>query len=377
MLLDWRFSADYYLRIIELAIRDGSRVLIYNKEQHSLEAWPAGQALSANQDGGIATLHRVTQELFSHSTIAYSISSRLLSIIDLRIRQEQRSTGLFTRLFSRRQFAARQRTIHKLQSLKNIIFFERQRPVNKVSSLAASVLQKEPTMFSSWEEFSYQVSVSPEETVPTTRIAQESISSDATSQMIIEALLAFLENQTTYLPLSLELLNQFLAEKTIQQGILSPKIFSLVQELQNLFLSSHEDFQTLLSRVLTDPLISAPAELFSAQGKAQAQAWIDAINKNPQDLIFAQAFLARVVRAIVNKGLKAVGDDEQEASPEQIGSIYSIRDRSPSLWTKMIHILLLRWLLDFDQEVFYALKKELRKHMPRQSFFDKLKLSSK
>lgn len=64
MMLDLRFSTDYYLRVIELAIRDESRILVYNKKQRLLETWPINTALSSDQDAMKETIQKVNSRAF-------------------------------------------------------------------------------------------------------------------------------------------------------------------------------------------------------------------------------------------------------------------------------------------------------------------------
>ena len=61
MMLDLRFSVDYYLRVLELAIRDESRILVYDQKQLLLEAWPRHQPVSVAQDASLTTIKQAIQ----------------------------------------------------------------------------------------------------------------------------------------------------------------------------------------------------------------------------------------------------------------------------------------------------------------------------
>ncbi|WP_139414064.1 hypothetical protein [Chlamydia abortus] len=377
MMLDLRFSTDYYLRVLELAIRDESRILVYNKKHHLLETWPIHTALSPDQDAMKETIQKVIQELFSRSVISYALSGRLLSIIDMRLRQELPYTRILYKIFRKDTFTRKTSVIQKLLKLKNIIFLERQRPLNKVYNVASSVFAKEKTNFSSWEDFTHDVEIH-SESIDAHLSVKEIITPESSSQVIMEALMTFLESQATYLPLSLELLDQFVAEKAIPLQTLSERSFALLSELKNLYTISREDFQVVicgvitnsLSAVLTNSLVGSL--LFTPQGKAMVNTWQEVSEFCPKEANAAQGFLAEILRRIISEDLRTAAAIVNEATPEQIGRMYSIRDCSPGLWLKMLQMLLMRWLLDFDEKVYSLLKTSINYYTPEPSFWQQI-----
>ncbi|MEF9496744.1 hypothetical protein [Chlamydia sp. 04-14] len=377
MMLDLRFSTDYYLRVVELAIRDGSRTLVYNKKQSLLETWPINAALSPDQDGMKETIQKAMQELFSRSVISYSLSGRLLSIIDMRLRQEMPYTRLLYRIFRKDTFEKKQTIVKKLLLLKNIIFLERQRPLNKISNVANTVFSKEKTNFSSWEDFTHDVGLHSED-IDMSSSVKESFAAESSSQVVMEALMTFLESQNTYLPLSLELLDQFLSEKVLALHTLSERNFHLLTELKDLYTLSREDFQAVIGGIVTDSLSDVltnslvGSQLLTPQGKAMVSTWQEVAEFSPQEAIFAQGFLAEILRRIVSEDLKNIVSIANDATPEQIGRMYSIRDCSPGLWLKMMRILLMRWLLDFDDRVYSLLKKSIHYYTPQPTFWQQI-----
>ncbi|CAG9046269.1 hypothetical protein NVRI1_00623 [Chlamydia abortus] len=377
MMLDLRFSTDYYLRVLELAIRDESRILVYNKKHHLLETWPIHTALSPDQDAMKETIQKVIQELFSRSVISYALSGRLLSVIDMRLRQELPYTRILYKIFRKDTFTRKTSVIQKLLKLKNIIFLERQRPLNKVSNVASSVFAKEKTNFSSWEDFTHDVEIHAESADAHLSV-KEIITAESSSQVIMEALMTFLESQATYLPLSLELLDQFVAEKAIPLQTLSEKSFALLSELKNLYTLSREDFQAVIGGVITNSLSAMLTNslvgslLFTPQGKAMVNAWQEVAEFSPKEANAAQGFLAEILRRIISEDLKTAAAIVNEATPEQIGRMYSIRDCSPGLWLKMLQMLLMRWLLDFDKKVYSLLKKSINYYTPERSFWQQI-----
>lgn len=377
MMLDLRFSTDYYLRVLELAIRDESRILVYNKKHHLLETWPIHTALSPDQDAMKETIQKVIQELFSRSVISYALSGRLLSVIDMRLRQELPYTRILYKIFRKDTFTRKMSVIQKLLKLKNIIFLERQRPLNKVSNVASSVFAKEKTNFSSWEDFTHDVEIHAESADAHLSV-KEIITAESSSQVIMEALMTFLESQATYLPLSLELLDQFVAEKAIPLQTLSEKSFALLSELKNLYTLSREDFQAVIGGVITNSLSAMLTNslvgslLFTPQGKAMVNAWQEVAEFSPKEANAAQGFLAEILRRIISEDLKTAAAIVNEATPEQIGRMYSIRDCSPGLWLKMLQMLLMRWLLDFDEKVYSLLKKSINYYTPERSFWQQI-----
>ncbi|BAE81712.1 conserved hypothetical protein [Chlamydia felis Fe/C-56] len=377
MMLDLRFSTDYYLRVVELSIRDGSRTLVYNKKQGLLETWPINIDLSPEQDGMKETIQKAIQELFSRSEISYSLSGRLLSIIDMRLRQESPYTRILYRIFCKDTFKRKKTIVKKLLLLKNIIFLERQRPLNKISNVANSVFGKEKTNFSSWEDFTHDVEIHADNT-SISSAAKEGISAESSSQVVMEALMTFLESQASYLPLSLELLDQFLSEKVTSLHTLSERSFQLLTELKNLYAFSREDFQTIiggiitgsLSDVLADSLVGS--QLLSPQGKAMVSTWQEVSEFFPKEATLTQGFLSEILRRIVSEDLENIVSIANDATPEQIGKMYSIRDCSPGLWVKMMRILLMRWLLDFDDRVHSLLKKSINFYTPKPTFWQQI-----
>ncbi|AAP04816.1 hypothetical protein [Chlamydia caviae] len=377
MMLDLRFSTDYYLRVVELAIRDGSRALVYNKKQSLLETWPINAPLSSDHDDRKETIQQGIQEIFSRSVISYSLSGRLLSIIDTRLRQETPYTGILYRVFRKDTFLRKKAVVKKLLLLKNIIFLEHQRPLNKISTVAHSVFGKEKTNFSSWEDFTHDVEIHAENTDMSSSV-KESMAAEASSQVIMEALMTFLESQNTYLPLSLELLDQFLSEKVVPLHTLSERNFHLLTELKNLYTFSREDFQAILGGIITNSLSDVLAnslvgsQLLSPQGKAMVSTWKEIVEFSSEEAIVAQGFLAEILRRIVSEDLTTAISITNDAAPEQIGRMYSIRDCSPGLWLKMMRILLMRWLLDFDNRVYSLLKKGINYYTPQPTLWQQI-----
>ncbi|WP_348663590.1 hypothetical protein [Chlamydia vaughanii] len=377
MMLDLRFSIDYYLRVVELAIRDGSRILVYNKKQFLLEAWPANLPLSDEQDALKATVQQAIQEIFSRSVISYSVSGRLLSIIEMRLRQESPQTRPIYRIFFRETFLRKKAIVNKLLTLKNIIFLERQKPLNKISHVASSVFTKEKNNFSSWEDFTHDIKI-PKENIEISSSVKEGMAAESSSQVIMEALMTFLENRSAYLPLSLELLDQFLSEKVSALQTLSARNLQLLSELKDLYSYSREDFQAVIGGILTDSLPEilvnslVGSQILTTQGKAMVHEWQESSAQFPQDIALSQGFLAEILRRILSEDLKTLVATTNDATPEQIGSMYSIRDTSPNLWMKMMRILLMRWLLDCDDKVYSLLKKSINYYTPHPTFWQQI-----
>ena len=375
MLLDSRFPSDYYLRILELVIRDSSCKLVYNRRLHMLEALPLEQKLSVDQEGESSILREVISELLAHSGESYAISARLLAVIDIYLKQEQPSNSLFARIFRKKERARKKRIVNKLLLLKSILFFERQRPVKKVSAVADSILRKSRGNFSSWEDFTHDVQAhksGAEEDVPNSLRGR--VEEDAASQMIVEVLLAFLDNQDMYLSVSFEILRNFLEEKVLSKRSLSPRSHDAINKIKDLYLLSPEDFQTFVGGVITESLFQTEdqlivgCEIFSQEGKALFDSWQSITQKYPHDMLYTQAFLADVVLHVVQHHIR-LNAKVKPTSPEQVGSLYSIRDHSPRAWARMMRVLLMRWLLDYHFDVYAHLKEEILRCPPRPPFW--------
>ena len=375
MLLDSRFPSDYYLRILELVIRDSSCKLVYNRRLHMLEALPLEQKLSVDQEGESSILREVISELLAHSGESYAISARLLAVIDIYLKQEQPSNSLFARIFRKKERARKKRIVNKLLLLKSILFFERQRPVKKVSAVADSILRKSRGNFSSWEDFTHDVQAhksGAEEDVPNSLRGR--VEEDAASQMIVEVLLAFLDNQDMYLSVSFEILRNFLEEKVLSKRSLSPRSHDAINKIKDLYLVSPEDFQTFVGGVITESLFQTEdqlivgCEIFSQEGKALFDSWQSITQKYPYDMLYTQAFLADVVLHVVQHHIR-LNAKVKPTSPEQVGSLYSIRDHSPRAWARMMRVLLMRWLLDYHFDVYAHLKEEILRCPPRPPFW--------
>ena len=375
MLLDSRFPSDYYLRILELVIRDSSCKLVYNRRLHMLEALPLEQKLSVDQEGESSILREVISELLAHSGESYAISARLLAVIDIYLKQEQPSNSLFARIFRKKERARKKRIVNKLLLLKSILFFERQRPVKKVSAVADSILRKSRGNFSSWEDFTHDVQAhksGAEEDVPNSLRGR--VEEDAASQMIVEVLLAFLDNQDMYLSVSFEILRNFLEEKVLSKRSLSPRSHDAINKIKDLYLVSSEDFQTFVGGVITESLFQTEdqlivgCEIFSQEGKALFDSWQSITQKYPHDMLYTQAFLADVVLHVVQHHIR-LNAKVKPTSPEQVGSLYSIRDHSPRAWARMMRVLLMRWLLDYHFDVYAHLKEEILRCPPRPPFW--------
>ena len=375
MLLDSRFPSDYYLRILELVIRDSSCKLVYNRRLHMLEALPLEQKLSVDQEGESSILREVISELLAHSGESYAISARLLAVIDIYLKQEQPSNSLFARIFRKKERARKKRIVNKLLLLKSILFFERQRPVKKVSAVADSILRKSRGNFSSWEDFTHDVQAhksGAEEDVPNSLRGR--VEEDAASQMIVEVLLAFLDNQDMYLSVSFEILRNFLEEKVLSKRSLSPRSHDAINKIKDLYLVSPEDFQTFVGGVITESLFQTEdqlivgCEIFSQEGKALFDSWQSITQKYPHDMLYTQAFLADVVLHVVQHHIR-LNAKVKPTSPEQVGSLYSIRDHSPRAWARMMRVLLMRWLLDYHFDVYAHLKEEILRCPPRPPFW--------
>ncbi|EPP36291.1 hypothetical protein CP10743SC13_0208 [Chlamydia psittaci 10_743_SC13] len=373
MMLDLRFSVDYYLRVIELAIRDESRILIYDKKQLLLEAWPRNHALFSDQDSSFSTIEQAIQEVFSRTAIPYSISRRLLSIIDVCLRQEKPYTRIFYRLFRRETYENKKAVVSKLLALKKILFFEYHRPVKKISIAADKALSKVKTNFSSWEDFSHDVTL-PKTAVKTHVSVQENLAVESSSQVLMDALMAFLETRSGYQPLSLELLEQFISEKSIPLQILSEKNYYFLSQLKDLFLNSREDFQAIIGGILTDSLTDVltnslvGSQILTSQGKTWVHAWQEFSRHSPQDSVKSRGFLAEILRCLLAEALNTFIASTYDITPEQIGNLYSIRDVNPLLWNKMIRILLMRWLLDYDDKVYSLLRKNINYYTPHPTW---------
>ena len=375
MLLDSRFPSDYYLRILELVIRDSSCKLVYNRRLHMLEALPLEQKLSVDQEGESSILREVISELLAHSGESYAISARLLAVIDIYLKQEQPSNSLFARIFRKKERARKKRIVNKLLLLKSILFFDRQRPVKKVSAVADSILRKSRGNFYSWEDFTHDVQAhksGAEEDVPNSLRGR--VEEDAASQMIVEVLLAFLDNQDMYLSVSFEILRNFLEEKVLSKRSLSPRSHDAINKIKDLYLVSPEDFQTFVGGVITESLFQTEdqlvvgCEIFSQEGKVLFDSWQSITQKYPHDMLYTQAFLADVVLHVVQHHIR-LNAKVKPTSPEQVGSLYSIRDHSPRAWARMMRVLLMRWLLDYHFDVYAHLKEEILRCPPRPPFW--------
>lgn len=375
MLLDSRFPTDYYLRILELAIRDSSCKLVYNRRIRMLETLPLDQKLSADQEEESSILREVISELLAHSGESYAISARLLAVIDIYLKQEQPSTSFFARVFRKKERVRKRQIIDKLLLLKSILFFERQRPVKKVASVADSILRKSKGNFSSWEDFTHDVQSQKsgtEEEVPDSLRGR--VEEDAASQMIVEVLLSFLDNQDMYLSVSFEILRNFLEEKVLSKRSLSPRSHDAVKKMKDLYLVSPEDFQTFVGGVITESLFQEEDQLvvgcviFSQEGQELFDSWKGITKKYPHDMLYTQAFLAEVVLHVVQHHIH-LNAKVKPTSPEQVGSLYSIRDHSPRAWARMMRVLLMRWLLDYHFDVYAHLKEEILRCPPRPPFW--------
>ncbi|MBQ8498808.1 hypothetical protein [Chlamydia sp.] len=375
MLLDSRFPTDYYLRILELVIRDPSCRLVYNRQLRMLEAVPFEQKLSSNQEGDSSILREVISELLAHSGESYAISARLLAIIDIYLKQAQPSNSFFARVFRKKERARKRRIANKLLCLKSILFFERQRPVKKVASVAGSILHKPKGNFSSWEDFTHDVqpqkSNAEEGALDSLR---DRVEEDAASQTIVEVLLAFLDDQDMYLSVSFEILRYFLEEKVLSKRSLSPRSHNAIRQIKDLYLVSPEDFQTFIGGIITESLFEEEDQLvvgcviFSQEGKKLFESWKGVTQKYPHDMLYTQAFLAEVVLHVVQHHIH-LNAKVKPTSPEQVGSLYSIRDHSPRAWARMMRVLLMRWLLDYHFDVYAYLKEEILRCPPRQPFW--------
>nr|CRI42795.1 Uncharacterized protein CPn_0675/CP_0072/CPj0675/CpB0702 [Chlamydia pneumoniae] len=373
MILDFQFSIGYYLRVLELAIRDGTRILAYDRKRLLLDAWPVNDPLPTNYDTSVSTIRQVIHELFSWSAISYSISSRLLAIIELRLHEEKPQTGWLYRLFFPSKYHIKKAIVDKLCMFKSLILFESKRPVDKIVQAANKVFSKGKSNFSSWEDFTHEVTVSEVQT-PLAGEVQGRLAADASLQMIIEALTTLLEGHTAYLPLSLELLNQFIGEKAQPLKTLSEKSYVLLRELIQLFSLSAEDFQTIIMSIISDSLSEVLAnslignQPLTFHGKTFVGLWQETALASPEDSKLALGFLAEVLRkVIVEKKLHVSKSDN--TTPEEVGNIYSIRDQNPALWDKMITMLLMRWLLDYDRDIGIALRKAAEYYNPHPSFW--------
>lgn len=380
MMLDLRFSVDYYLRVLELAIRDESRILVYDQKQLLLEAWPRYQPVSVAQDASLATIKQAIQEIFSRTAISYSVSGRLLSIIDMRLRQERSYTRLFYWLFRRETYESKKAVVQKLLSLKEILFLEYHRLIRKISISADRALTKAKTNFSSWEDFSHEVTLPTTEIQTPTSIVQESLAAESSSQVLMDALMTLLETRSGHHPLSLELLEQFISEKSTPLHILSEKNYYFLSQLKNVYLRSREDFQAIivgmltnsLTEVLTNSLVGS--QILTAQGKTWVHAWQEFTEHSPQESAMSKGFLAEILRYLLAEDIQtcAATSTTYDATPEQIGNLYSIRDVDPILWSKMIRLLLMRWLLDYDNKVYSLLKKSINSSTPHPTWWQSI-----
>ncbi|EPP34808.1 hypothetical protein CP10139811_0817 [Chlamydia ibidis] len=377
MMLDLRFSTDYYLRVLELAIRDNSRRLVYNKKLSLLEAWPIHKKLSKDQDESLVVLQRAIEELFSRSSISYAVSGRLLSIIDACLRQVMKQTHLFHKIFFYRSYLVNHSIVKKLLSLKNIIFLESQRPLNKIYSVASKTFKKKQNNFSCWEDFAHNVDIH-DKSIDLGETVKEQLISEASSQVLMDALMIFLENQDQYFPLTLELLDQFLSEKSLPLHTLSESNYVFLSRVRDLYLLNNEDFQAVVGGIITESFQDIldnsllGNQWISQHGRETIKEWRTIEQDHYQDSLLIQGFLSEVVRHVVIEHIRKLIKSTSDATPEQIGHMYSIRDRNPKLWVKMMRILFMRWLLDFDDEVHSNLKKKIQQYTPNPSFWQQL-----
>ncbi|SPN73794.1 hypothetical protein C10C_0640 [Chlamydia serpentis] len=374
MILDFQFSIGYYLRVLELAIRDSTRILAYDKKRLLLDAWSVNDPLPPNYDVSLTTIRQVIHELFSYLAISYSISSRLLAIIELRLHEEQAATGWFYRWFFPSIYVTKKAVVDKLYMLKSLILFESKRPLDKITRAANQVFSKGKSNFSSWEDFTYEVRIA-EDQIPLTEKVRGSLIAETSLQMMLEALTTLLEGHTSYLPLSLELINQFVEDKAKPLITLSVKSHLLLSELIQLFFLSPEDFQTIIIGIISDSLSDTLADSLignqplTSDGKTFLGLWQEVAITSPQDSQLALEFLAEVLRKVIAEKILYLSKSEQSTTPEEVGTIYGIRDQDPTLWNKMIKTLLMRWLLDYDKDVRKALQKATEYYNPQPSFW--------
>lgn len=364
MWLDYRFSLNYYLRVIELAIRDSSRVLTYDEDKKILEAVPAHR--QGVQEINLPVLQDIIQELFSRLQSYYSTSARFLSIIDTRLRIELANMRWFHKVFWPDACKHSQQILQRLNYLKSAIMQERQGPSMKVARVAHTVLQKQRTNFSSWEDFSHHIRMASQGTAM--NAVQQQLDSDKVAYDLMQAMMTFLKSQSIHQPLSLELLDQFLLELTSEKQsgqIFSDETHAFLVEIQRLYSWSHEDFQVVVIGVLTDSLQDVltnslgGSQVFSPQGKFLIYQWREAAQKQALDKDAITCFLSETVHSVVKGYLHEVLIHNREALPEHVATVYSIRDHQPALWMKMMRSLLVQWLMEFDYKVYKALEQRI------------------
>lgn len=369
MWLDVRFSPEYYLRVIELAIRDRSRVLVYDEGKKTLEALPIRS--QDIQEISPSIMQNLIREVFSRQQSYYSISARFLSIIDTRLREETPRIVFFRKIFFSKVFKHNQLVVQRLSNLKAIIMQERQLPATKVAHLAEETLQKRHTNFSSWEDFSHQIRATSLTNPPMLEMMRQRINSEKVMSDLMDAMTTFLKSQGSYQPLSLELLDQFLLESSESQEVLSDEVYNFLLEVQQLYEWSPEDFQAVLTGILThsleEVLMNALGEsqMFSPQGKSLIYKWGEIVQSHPVII----NFLSNTVHTVVKEHLQEVLHNHREALPEYVATVYSIRDLQPALWLKMMRSLLIYWLLDFDDKVHRALEKQLLMNAPHPTLW--------
>ncbi|WP_213358136.1 hypothetical protein [Chlamydiifrater phoenicopteri] len=89
-MLDFTFSTDYYLRMIELSIRECGSDLVYNKKLQQLEAIADKEHFSESLVWDDLTLISALNKLIGHDNRAYLGFIRLLGVIDRLVEEEKR-----------------------------------------------------------------------------------------------------------------------------------------------------------------------------------------------------------------------------------------------------------------------------------------------
>lgn len=338
-MLDPRFSTEYHVRVLELAIRDSSYALVYNDTLSLLE-------ISAHKEGSSPrVIRKVIRELFSKIPTPYSVLGRLLALIEMRM-QERRPLLSFLPGFRER------REIRGLQGLKRILLHEQRRRDRKMTrAVRAALLHAQQK--SSEESPPYMGLVSSDVGGGS---ARESITADRGSYTIIEALMSLVDRQEGSVFMHLEVLDAFLsALSTPVEGGQHP-----MDRLIDLYFWSREDFQIVIASVLTcslEELLNhslVGAQLLTPQGKRLAHDWLRLSSHHPDEYLHIRSVLIELLRHIVaQERLRVKGS----STPEQIGVFYRIRDLHPGLWMKMMRSLLIHWLADRDDRVYLTLKR--------------------
>lgn len=362
MFLDFDLPVDYYLRVIELAILDNGKHLIYNEKDKQLDLLDRRDRYSINNQIDKNSLDKAIHDLFSHLKAPYLEASRLLQIIDQKISHYSLWHRLRLYIFSKDGYQQLMVVLDKLHLIKHIIEHEKKSSFHRMHSMTTKCIDSSSrNIFSTLNDYNLSKESIDKDTSPVINQLQKPlIGNERDIQILMQSIVVLLEREHDTLLYS-EVIKQFLIE--IEEVDINDhnNCSTLLVLLQKLSQDDSQDFQLVISDIIMDErrvLEEALKLVQSALAKDILVLWFQRLEHDIQIRSYIRGKVAKSLLKVIEKNYDAMTNSSILMS--YVRTFYNLQLQNRDLWLRFMSLLLKQWLPEHVNLIGKELKKQCK-----------------